>query len=546
MHWRIVMQAASINIPDVFPSPFENQPHALAVQAALELQARLPSLTSGLHDFTRENSGKMLGVLVVRDRQGRLDYLSGFSGMLGGRWLVDGFVPPVFDYDTFVPLLKAGEATLDQITQELHALQQSSVYKSALQQHTSANEYAVSALRQLAEQHRARKQHRHSRRQSCGADHSLMAALAQQSRDDKRQRQQLQREIKVLQQQATQQLQPVIDEITALKRRRQSFSSHLQRQLFDCYVIPGVGVDPVPLRHLFTGSQPPGGAGDCAAVKLLNAAIKQQLTPICLAEFWWGRRFGLRQHGQFYPACRSKCRPILPHMLGRLPVSIPVHEQQPDFAADLPATIYQDNDIVIINKPHGMLSVPGQSIVDSVEARLRQRYPQTDNKTLLLHRLDQATSGVMLAAKNARAYKALQHQFQSRTVDKTYLAEVSSTQLADQGQITLPLRVDLEDRPRQIVCYQHGKSSLTHFKVLQVGDHSSLVEFKPVTGRTHQLRVHAAHPHGLNAPILGDELYGHAADRLHLHAKTLSFTHPLTGCRVSFSAPVPFLTSDAE
>lgn len=527
-------------LPDVFPSPFNNQPHPLAVEAARDLQSRLPDLTDSLHDFSASDGGKMLGVLIVKNSPGKLHYLAGFSGMLGGRWQVDGFVPPVFEISVFQQLLSSGQQALDTIALEVTAIEQSEAHKRAVIEKGAVVAEAESAITALISLHRERREKRRIQRDQYPHDAKLISDLAHQSRADKKERQSLRRQMNDLAQSADKKLQHYTDALRQLAHRRSDLSAQLQKKLFDCYRIPAIDAKEISLRNLFPDSRPPGGAGDCAAVKLLNAAIRRKLTPVCLAEFWWGSDAGLRRHGCFYAACRSKCRPILPYMLQGLPVTRPVHEVAAYYPAKQPETVYEDESIVVVSKPAGMLSVPGQSIIDSVESRLRQRYPYTDNKTLLLHRLDQATSGLMLAARNARAYKSLQHQFQRRTVDKTYIAKLASTSLPENGEITLPLRVDLDDRPRQIVCFTHGKQALTRYRVTDVGPGASMVEFKPVTGRTHQLRVHAAHPDGLNAAIVGDELYGTTSERLFLHAQSLSFKHPISGEHMSFTHPAPF------
>ena len=226
-------------------------------------------------------------------------------------------------------------------------------------------------------------------------------------------------------------------------------------------------------------------------------------------------------------------------MLQGQTVSVPQHEKAVKFSSDYPITLYEDQDIVVVEKPAGLLSVPGKTLTDSVEVRLKAKYPQVAG-VMLLHRLDQATSGLMIAAKNPRAYKSLQHQFQDRTIGKHYEAVLDGVIEQDEGIIELPLGIDIYDRPRQIVCYEYGKSALTRFCVMERGNNTTRISFYPHTGRTHQLRVHAAHSDGLNCPILGDELYGRPRDRLHLHAAKLTFEHPVTEQTLSFSSEVPF------
>ncbi len=482
----------------------------------------------------------MFGVLVVQNTNGHIGYLAGYSGMLGGRWNQPGFVPAVFDEAQFNRLLNTGQLVIDDIENQINTLTRSEAYQSVLDGKADVLAKSTQQQKSLRDQHRQRKLQRRQIRALYPHDPIRLEQLAQQSREDKKARRALSLQVEAQTRVADQQLQPFTQSLNALEKRRKNYSAQLQKALFDCYLIPSVAAGKTSLRSLFPDKLPPGGAGDCAAVKLLNAAIARELKPLCVAEFWWGAESGLRRHQRFYPACRSKCRVILPHMLSGLAVSVPVHEVNPGFADSLPETVFEDDTLVVVCKPQGMLSVPGHAIEDSVESRLRRRYPRTDNKTLLLHRLDQATSGLLVAAKSARAYKQLQHQFQQRLVDKTYMAILASTALPAEGEITLPLRVDLDDRPRQMVCHKHGRQALTKFKVLQVSGNVSLVELTPVTGRTHQLRVHAAHPDGLNAPIVGDELYGQSAGRLYLHAQTLAFTHPLNDRRMSFTAPLPF------
>ena len=301
------------------------------------------------------------------------------------------------------------------------------------------------------------------------------------------------------------------------------------------------------LRDLFAPAEPPGGAGDCAGPKLLAQAYRLGLRPVALAEFWWGAppRSGDRHAGSFYPACRGKCAPILAHMLLGLPA-----DPMPVFGAHRfddtePVVVYEDADIVIVDKPAGMLSAPGRSprLHDSVETRLAARYPEATGQ-LVVHRLDLDTSGLLLAARDPATFSALQRLFSLRLVTKRYIAWLDGDVADDAGSIDLPLRVDVDDRPRQIHDPELGKPALTMWRVLSRERERTKVALIPLTGRTHQLRVHCAHPLGLNAPIHGDRLYGRhvpeAGTRLMLHAELLSFVHPRTGALVQLERPAPF------
>jgi tRNA pseudouridine32 synthase/23S rRNA pseudouridine746 synthase len=287
---------------------------------------------------------------------------------------------------------------------------------------------------------------------------------------------------------------------------------------------------------------PPGGTGDCCAPKLLQYAYTQALKPLCMAEFWWGPspKTEVRQHGQFYPACRGKCKPVLTWMLQGLDVEPNPEELTAPPQLDI-EVIYEDDAIIVINKPSGLLSVPGRIGSYSVATILSQRYPGA----LLAHRLDMGTSGLLIVAKHMDAYRALQEQFVKHEVKKKYLALLESdsagyaTQADRQtkGRISLPMRPDPMNRPRQVVDMEHGKQAITDYEMLT----DRLVALRPQTGRTHQLRLHCAHPDGLARPILGDELYGTPAERLMLHAAELWFRHPATGREMHFESQPPFL-----
>ncbi len=330
---------------------------------------------------------------------------------------------------------------------------------------------------------------------------------------------------------------------------RSARSRELLRRIQDSYTFRSARGEERALRTLFAPGEPPAGAGDCAAPKLLAHAYRLGLRPLALAEFWWGAppRTGDRRAGVFYAACRGKCAPILAHMLDGLPVDPP-----PLFGADAidaaePVTVYEDEHLLVVDKPSGLLSVPGRSALlqDCVATRLKARYPDSP-ELMLAHRLDLDTSGLLLVAKDRATGSALQRLFSLREIDKRYVAWLDGIVHGDQGRIALPLRVDIDDRPRNIVDPVYGRPAETEWRVLRRTVGRTLVGFTPRTGRTHQLRVHAAHPEGLDAPIIGDRLYGRTppadGERLLLHAEQVAFVHPVTGARVALHRPAPFGT----
>ena len=291
---------------------------------------------------------------------------------------------------------------------------------------------------------------------------------------------------------------------------------------------------------------PPSGTGECCEPKLLQYAFTHGMRPVEMAMFWWGEppKTEIRQHGQFYPACNGKCKPLLTWMLKGMNVAANALEVEAKQSIDI---VYEDRDLAVIVKPSGMLTVPGRSKQQSVETILRQRWNDNDTP-IIVHRLDMATSGLLVVARNKEAHKHLQAQFKAKMVRKRYIALLDATLLnrvglPSEGTISLPLCADELDRPRQMVDRNKGKTAITHYKIigktpLQDSHYSEAVkvELCPITGRTHQLRVHCAHSEGLACPILGDTLYGKRADRLYLHAEYLAFTHPTTGKPLSFES----------
>ncbi len=532
-------------LPSIMPSPFAYSPHPLAERAALILQQRLKAEI--LADV-----GKMYGVLVVSDRSGTIGFLSAFSAMINGSWQVPGFVPPIFnaaEQDHFLPAGKAEASISKQRLKQLEAALQQSGLIERLSFLQMQRETALAALKQ---QQKAAKAQRHLQRQSLQAqqndlsEHELQSAMKTLALASQQQKRQL-INLKSMWLEKTQPLQQQLDhlqqEIEQLKTSRTERSRRLHQQVFASYQLHNALGEQHIISHFFDENLlPPAGTGDCAGPKLLHYAHQHQLYPIAMAEFWWGKSpaAGVRHHGQFYPACRGKCHPILPFMLRGLAV-----EAEPDFkqmvAPDEPQVIYDDDCLLVINKPAGLMSIPGKHVKDSVYSRLRLRYPGHP-ELKLVHRLDMATSGLLLVAKNLRSNTFLQRQFIQRSIEKRYEAILCKALTPNQqsGDIELPLRVDFDDRPRQLVCYESGKHAKTHWQLLSSDGNTSRVYFYPHTGRTHQLRVHASHRDGLNAAIVGDALYGQDAERLMLHAQRLCFTHPISRERLEFEAPTPF------
>ncbi len=533
--------------PFDFPSPFDELgPHPLARQAAEAMQAELragliaPGIPTAMLDGPE--GGKMFGVLVVQRPDGQLGFLRSFSGMLAGRWEVEGFVPPLFDREARARVEPAGEAVVKALFARAEALRTSEELVSLRTAHEAQEARHTEERAAMRARHEEKRRKRHARRAEL-TERAALHALDQESRGDKAEW----RRMEAAQQEEHRALAPrrarLERRLRALERLRWIVCRALMRRIHDTYEVPNARGERRLLRALFTPGEPPSGAADCAAPKLLAQAFTHGLRPLALAEFWWGTPppSGGRVSGAFYGACRDKCGPLLPFMLEGLSVAPPRAFSPPAVVTEDLAVVFEDAWVVVVDKPQGLLSIPGKdaSVTDSVLARLRARYPRATGP-LLVHRLDLDTSGLLVAALDPRTHADLQRQFTRREVHKRYVAWVQGDVQGDEGTIDFPMRVDLDDRPRQIHDPVHGKAAVTRWQVLERRGGRTRVAFFPLTGRTHQLRVHAAHPLGLGAPIVGDRLYGHPDDRLHLHAESLSFRHPETGQLVSFERPAPF------
>lgn len=538
-------QISNIALPEKFTFPFYYEPHPLAVAAATQLQQQLETLPQ-LH---AANAGKMFGVLVVQNTAQQLGFLSAYSGQLESANSTLNFVPAVSDMPLQDERYLETSKIINDINARISQLENSvqlKTLKSQLNDATTSYQQALKAqqaINQLGRLQRKRQRSDAIIELNDSDFERLKTKLASASIVEKKQLQALklhwQTKINVLEQTLTN----ITDDIAHLKKRRKTLSKNLQKQLFSQYQFLNAHNEIKDLNAIFAAlpeHTPPSGAGDCAAPKLLQYAYKQNLKPIAMAEFWWGAapKSAIRQHKNYYPSCYSKCQPILNHMLEGLNVQDNPLLINPAEGKDL-TVIYEDDDLLVVNKPAEFLSVPGVNIEDSVYMRIKTQYPNASGP-LIVHRLDMSTSGLLIIALNKRAHKALQKQFIERVIEKRYVALVAGNVVEDSGTIDLPLILDFDDKPRQMVCYKNGKPSLTVWQVLGRENNTTRLQLYPKTGRTHQLRVHCAHSLGLNMPIVGDTHYGKKADRLHLHAEYLAFSHPITHKPLTFSVAADF------
>lgn len=529
----------SIPLPERFTYPFHYTPHPLCVIAAEETQAYLKERTEWREEL---QTGKMFGVLVVRTPAGEVGYLAAFSGNLAGKNVHPFFVPPIYDLLQPDGFFRQEEEQINEINARIRILQTSPALEDARSRLQSTIEYCDFVLQAAKDLMKKRKEERDRLRQFPLTEEET-ALLIKESQHMKAAHKLTKKSLRSILEEDQAKVDRLEQEIEQLKQERKRRSAALQRKLFEQFRILNARGEVKDLCELFAPTYqgaPPAGAGECAAPKLLQYAYQHQLEPIAMAEFWWGDspKTEIRHHGYYYPACKGKCEPILHHMLQGLRV-----DENPLLADSHRETkldiLYEDDYLLVINKPEGMLSVPGKGDADSVYQRLSILYPEATGP-IIVHRLDMATSGLLLAAKTKEAHQDLQAQFKNRTIQKRYIALLEGEVPQDEGEIRLPLCPDPLDRPRQIVSEEFGKPALTHYRVLERTSGKTLIAFYPQTGRTHQLRVHAAHPQGLHCPILGDKLYGRKAERLYLHAEYLAFTHPITSERIEIQKSPAF------
>lgn len=539
---RFTTSITDIPLPERFTYPFCYTPHPLCILAAKEVQSYLTRQTAWKDELRQ---GKMFGVLIVQTEHGETGYLAAFSGILAGKNLHPFFVPPVYDLLQPQGFFKIEEENISSINRNIRQLENDKAYAalSAELARTiqSAENILATAKAQLKEAKTAREQRRKEKELNAQEEAELIRESQFQKAEYKRLERSWKARITTLQTQT----EDWERRISALKSERKTRSAALQQKLFEQFGMLNYRGEVKNLCEIFgqtVHKTPPAGAGECAAPKLLQQAYLHGWKPIAMAEFWWGDspKTEIRHHGHYYPACKGKCEPILQHMLQGLQVEKNPMLKRMQVPSKNLEIVYEDSWLSVINKPAGMLSVPGKEDAVSVYSPMRGQYPEADGP-LTVHRLDMATSGLMLIAKTKRVHQNLQAQFKNRLVRKRYVALLEGVVPKDKGTVDLPLCLNPLDRPRQMVHTEHGKPAITDYQVLERLDGKrTRIAFYPRTGRTHQLRIHAAHPLGLHCPIIGDELYGKKADRLYLHAEYLEFTHPITGETVRITKEAEF------
>lgn len=546
---------SSIELPTKFNFPFYYDPHPLAIIACEEIQKTYLENHQWEHNFGLEKEekglviGKMFGVLVVKTQANEIGYLCAFSGKLANQNHHFPFVPPVYDLLDHQGFFLEEELRINEYTKEIEDFENNIVFTELQQELITlkkSNDISLENFKQFIKVNKKRRQNERGIQKDHLSPVEYEQFCLQLSQESISEQYQL-KELKSKQKQNVLALEnrilPFKERLESLKNNRAQESNLLQQRIFEQYTFLNSIGNTKSLQDIFSQTvllKPPAGAGECAAPKLLQYAYLNKLTPIVMAEFWWGQAPAseIRQHKQYYPACKGKCEPILGHMLTGIEVEENPMLKNP--AENRGFEIhYEDEAILIVNKPHEFLSVPGKNISDSIQTRIAALYPEATGP-LLVHRLDMSTSGILLVAKTKEAHQYLQAQFIKRKVEKYYEALIEHAPVLREGEINLPLRLDIEDRPKQIVCYDHGKEAKTIWTVLERRENTCLIKLRPITGRTHQLRVHCAHKDGLNSPIIGDDLYGTKKDRLYLHAAFLKFRHPISKEMISFYIPSNF------
>ena len=530
--------ASAESLPVHLNDPFDYIPHPLCRAAADEVFRHLGEHPEWQAELAE---GKMFGVLIIRGSDGEIDFLAAFSGNLAGSNDHPYFVPPIYDMLRPDDFFRRGEAEISAINRRIASLESDPQRIAARINFEEAEREAQRRVHEFRERMRRSKALRDTRRAGC-TDADELRRIDDESRYEKSEYRRLKEETGKITDAARTAAGRFEAEIARLKADRRHLSEDLQHRIFLNFRVVDSAGRKKNLCEIFADTPqgvPPSGAGECAAPKLLQYAFLNSLEPLAIAEFWYGAspKGEVRRHGCYYTACRGKCKPILDFMLQGIML-----EPHGENRTAEPTVVYEDESVAVVDKPAGMLSVAGKIGGESVEAWAKRRFSEEARP---VHRLDMATSGLLLIAKNSLSFKNLQEQFLRRTIRKRYAAILEGEIEPDEGRIELPMRPDPADRPRQVIDRQHGKSAITLYKVKERRAGRTLIEFEPITGRTHQLRVHSASVEGLNAPIVGDTLYGaEPAARLCLHNEYIEFSHPLTGERLHIESPADQIFTD--
>ena len=545
---------SGIQVPDKFTFPFYYKPHPLAVVASRELQEYLENQTDFEHEFglkivkLKNAIGKMFGILVVKKNDNSLGYLAAYSGKLADNSFPDKFVPPIYNMRSEESFYLEGEKKIEKIGEKIERIRKDKTYLSLKKLLKKQTKYVEEDLAIQKNKMRLSKLNRRLQKKEASTNldekkfEILTKKLTQESFNDQFYFRELQEYYHYKLKKIKNKILGFEDSINQYIRDRKEISKNLQQTLFEKYQFLNQYKEQKGILDIFHNplSKPPAGSGDCAAPKLLQYAFQHELTPVVMAEFWWciSPNSEIRKHKNFYPSCQSRCKPILKHMLKGVRMNENLLLKNLSVKQEL-KIIFEDDYIIIVNKPPEFLSVPGKEIKDSVYTRIKQQYPSATGP-LIVHRLDMSTSGILVLTKTKEANRILQNQFIKRTIKKRYVALLSGKLSKKKGVITLPLRLDLYDIPRQLVDFKNLKTAKTNWNVITKNDTYTRVHFYPITGRTHQLRVHAAHKDGLNLPIIGDDLYGTKQYRLYLHADFIEFIHPSSQKKMSFTLPSNF------
>ncbi len=539
----------------IMNNPFDYTPDAECEEAFEKLLAGLETLKKSTRpddiNFCHElEAGKMLGVLIATDPCGMRHTLYAFSGQIGdGGFRYNGFVDPVFDYLQPDGYFKTKEAEISRQNTEI-TLFEDGPLANIRRDYALAEERLNAEISSFRERCRLSKQDRDARRASGAVNETEIADMIRQSQFEKAELHRLKKRLAAELAPLSEALEKAQSHLDALKEKRRSDSEALQNWLFSNFRALNALGESKSVGEIFADTPmkiPPSGAGECCAPKLLQAAYLKGWHPEAIAEYWYGKPRGgeVRKHGEHYPACRGKCLPVLSWMLQGLSIEPPLDSNST--TAYTPEIIYENQWFCVVNKPSGMLSVPGKGAAISLQEWLADKYG-ANRQVKMAHRLDQDTSGLIIAAFGETPFKILQSLFAMRKVKKTYVAELEgnyeSLGIPRQGHIELPLSPDWLDRPRQHIDFDSGKSAVTDYEFLDASEGRSRILFHPLTGRTHQLRVHAAAAQGLGMPIVGDRLYGkrtvNGTARLLLHAQKIEFTFPLDSRHYCFESPAPF------